>query len=471
MALQLLGRLLHSLSGMPPPTGKEVFAENGLAAEAGRTKSEGGEQFAFGANWRQFVEKGRLSSESVLSSTQEVRRAIGGAISSFKDLRILDLGCGSGLHSLAFHLLGGRVTSVDVQEDSMEATRRLREAFATSDSGGVWDVTDASALNAKRLASLPVADIVYTWGVLHHTGDLWQGLHNAQLPLAPDGLLLAAVYASEYYDEKENLMLLKRAYLSADARRREHLEIVLGIHWLRPLMMAGRNPFEIMREFSNMRGMNFWTDVRDWLGGWPMEFASTSEVLAFARRSGLHCVGVRRYGGNTEYALTRRSGVQRWTANRVCTPLDAFEEDRSGSIASVQRRFYYWSDEGGEGVTSARMASKRRWWKSQLPKSFVEYSDDMVQPQRDRLLLVDADGVPFGYPTAHFARPDALADHSLTLHAFWEGMAYVSPGETAIDSIKGLQACLLPSAVLSESEDAAIRVAAERGLARLSSQT
>ena len=45
-----------------------------------------------------------------------------------------------------------------------------------------------------------------------------------------------------------------------------------GIYWLRPQLKAGKNPFEVLRNFSEMRGMDFWTDVRDWLGGWPRSF-------------------------------------------------------------------------------------------------------------------------------------------------------------------------------------------------------
>ncbi|CAK0898333.1 unnamed protein product, partial [Prorocentrum cordatum] len=140
---------------------------------------------------------------------------------------------------------------------------------------------------------------------------MWQALHNAQLPLADDGLLVAALYAEEFFDEKPNLMTLKEAYRSADAKLKENLEISLALHWMRPPMRAGINPFDVVRGFEGMRGMDFWTDVRDFLGGWPMQFASASQVLAFARRSGLRCVGIRRYGGNTEFSLARPAGVAR----------------------------------------------------------------------------------------------------------------------------------------------------------------
>ena len=60
----------------------------------------------------------------------------------------------------------------------------------------------------------------------------------------------------------------------------------------------------------------------DTLGAIHTRFVSTSAVLSFIRSTGLRCVGVRRNGGNTEFALTRPGkGVARWTAGRVCEGL------------------------------------------------------------------------------------------------------------------------------------------------------
>ena len=299
VSLQLLGRTLYQISELPPPPGPK----------------EG--QFAFGRNWQQFVERG-LSAGQVVSSVREVRSLVGraGAFTASPELhglKVLDLGCGSGLSSLAFRLQGAKVFSVDVQEESLEATKTLRGRFGEE---ALWQIQKVSALDSWALANLEPVDIVYTWGVLHHTGDVWQAIHNAQLPMAEDGLLLVAVYAEEFFDEKQQILEMKEYYHNASVRQQEHLDIAIGIYWLRPLLRAGVNPFEIMTNFTAMRGMDFWTDVRDWLGGWPMEFISASDMFSFAHRAGLRCVGVQRNGGNTEFTLTRPAGVARWTAGR-----------------------------------------------------------------------------------------------------------------------------------------------------------
>ena len=449
VTVQILGRLLYQLADLPPPPGPRSL--------------EG--QFSFGQNWQQFVHRGRLSMYGLLSSVREVRGFFGTA--GLQGLRVLDLGCGSGLSSLAFRLLGAHVVSADVQEESLEAAKSMKSVFiphvpGRNDEDHAWTFKKLSALDAWSLAAIQPFDVVYTWGVLHHTGDVWQAVHNAQLPLADDGLLIVAVYAEEFYDEKENIIMMKQFYRNASVKQQEHLDIAVGLFWLRPLLHSGKNPFEVLRNFSEMRGMEFWTDVRDWLGGWPTEFISTSAMLSFARRMGLHCINVRRNGGNTEFAFTRPAGWLRWTAGRSCLLLDGFQEDVTGSFLQLQQKLYHWP---------IGASSERRWWLASLPESMRQHSDGDAVPQKNRLLLVTRSGEPFGYPTAQFARPDSVRDLRLSLYSFWEGLAYVSPGQVTVgpsprgvpwedraqEPLSGLQACLLPVAELSPAEEAEIR--------------
>lgn len=460
VAIQFLGRTLYQLADLPPPPGSENL-----------------EQFAFGRNWRQFVEK--ISVEGLISSVKELRGLVGP--SNLHGLTVLDLGCGSGLSSLSFKILGANVISVDVQDESLEASRHLQMRFKSvlnnvSSEDSTWQFEKASVLDAWALAARKPVD-VYTWGVLHHTGDVWQAIHNAQLPLREDGLLLVAVYAEEFYDEKDNILMMKDFYRKANRRQQEHLDIAVGIYWLRPLLRAGKNPFEVLRNFSQMRGMDFWTDVRDWLGGWPTEFVSTSAMLSFVKHTGLRCVHVRRNGGNTEFALTKPGpGVQRWTAGRICEDLE-FQEDFTQTLPLLQQSLYHWPETMQETM-------ERRWWISRLPDWMRNYSDGNDNPQKDRLLLIRKSGEPFGYPSAQFARPDSIRDLRLSLYAFWEGFAYISPGtpddwmgdsipkgvpfrvkgDTA-DTDTQLRACLLPLAEVSLQQEAEIRVlATEAGL-------
>ena len=120
-----------------------------------------------------------------------------------------------------------------------------------------------------------------------------------------------------------------------------------------------------------------------------------------------------------------------------------FEEDLTGTFFALQQKLYYWP---------LNTTSPRRWWSSALPQWMWNHSDDYVEPQKDRLLLLGASGEPFGYPTAHFARPDALKDGRNAFYSFWDGRVYVSP-EAEVPSVAGLQACLLPAAELTQIQE------------------
>jgi len=53
------------------------------------------------------------------------------------------------------------------------------------------------------------------------------------------------------------------------------------------LLLKGRNPLRVMREYSrNSRGMEWYLDVTDWVGGYPFEYASIQQVRAFLEPRG-----------------------------------------------------------------------------------------------------------------------------------------------------------------------------------------
>ena len=105
--------------------------------------------------------------------------------------RFLDIGCGSGLHALAALRLGAsEVVALDIDSDSVATTRRLLESRA---SGQRWSTLEASVFDLQP-QMLGLFDVVYSWGVLHHTGDMYRALRAAAALLAPDGRFLFALY-------------------------------------------------------------------------------------------------------------------------------------------------------------------------------------------------------------------------------------------------------------------------------------
>src|SRR5687768_16367034 len=147
-----------------------------------------GERFAFGANWSRFLE--------VISEAR-----IGRAVESLKEMlrtdsleghRFLDAGSGSGLFSLAARRLGATVHSFDFDPQSVACARELKRRFFRGDPA--WTIEQGSVLDATFVSSLGQFDLVYSWGVLHHTGAMWTALEHAAIPVAPGGKLFIAIY-------------------------------------------------------------------------------------------------------------------------------------------------------------------------------------------------------------------------------------------------------------------------------------
>jgi 2-polyprenyl-6-hydroxyphenyl methylase/3-demethylubiquinone-9 3-methyltransferase len=241
-------------------------------------RSESAERvtFSFGRNWLSFVRS--LRPEDVKRAQEDIERLLPGAVAG---KTVVDVGCGSGIHSLSFLRLGaGRVLSLDVDPASVKATRLL---WGAEGSPSGWEIREGSILDPAFTRDLGRFDIVYSWGVLHHTGQLANAIGRASDLVAPEGRLLISIYARG--PNYENHLALKRAYNRASflGKRlmiaREIKEIMVG-RW-----RAGMNPLRWNQKKE--RGMNVYHDLVDWLGGLPYEVASPEEVKLAASNQGL----------------------------------------------------------------------------------------------------------------------------------------------------------------------------------------
>ena len=225
--------------------------------------AEDGLRYGFGKNWADFIEK-NFSEDAVTAAQNRLTEFL--RVNSLAGRTFLDIGCGSGLHSLAAYRLGAeRVISFDYDHDSVATTERLRRHAGKPAN---WTVGQGSVLDRPFLEALDKADVIYSWGVLHHTGDMWDAIRNAALPMKPDGIFYIALYSADAYVDPAAAYWLK-------IKRRYNLQGPIGkrlMEWwyvwkfhIVPTWKAGGNPLDLMRR-SHDRGMIFWTDVRDWLG-------------------------------------------------------------------------------------------------------------------------------------------------------------------------------------------------------------
>lgn len=245
--------------------------------------------FSFGRNWEDYLRRA-LTPERVEHATRRTCALLG--LERLDGLSFLDVGCGSGLFSLVAHRLGAaRVLSFDVDERSVACCRELR-ARAGEPAG--WEVARGSILDAAFVAALPRCDVVYAWGVLHHTGDLWGAIEAAASRVAPGGLFALAVYNRVEHSflgalrGSRGALLLKRAYRGGGWAGRRAIEACWVCRDVVKWLVRLRNPLVEIRHYAEQRGMSWWHDVRDWLGGYPYECASAGELFEYCHgRCGL----------------------------------------------------------------------------------------------------------------------------------------------------------------------------------------
>lgn len=258
--------------------------------------------FSFGENWLKYIDD--LSEAQIVQAQDSLLDNLGG--SSIDGRTVIDLGCGSGVFSLGFYSLGAsRLTSVDIDPNSIACTEQLR--LRTPDRER-WTVLRGSVLDDQFVGRLEPADIVYSWGVLHHTGAMWNAIENAMKLVRPGGLLSLALYTRPNHLGLH--MRLKRTYNRSPRTLRPVITALYAGAFLANKLRQGRNPVSYVREYGeSSRGMSFWRDADDWLGGLPFEFASADEVQAFAasRDFSVERVVERSGGGNNDYLLRRNA--------------------------------------------------------------------------------------------------------------------------------------------------------------------
>ena len=178
-----------------------------------------------------------------------------------------------------------------------------------------WSAEQGSVLDPARMRALENFDIVYSWGVLHHTGALWEAMDNAIIPRKQDGVVYLALYSSDQYVDPPaaHWVKVKRAYNKRNAVGKRMMEWKHASKLFVSSLRQGVMPWTVVRDYG-VRGMDFWTDIKDWLGGWPIEFASYAEVDAWGRANGLTIVNASVGEGCTEYILADPAHNAQWKA-------------------------------------------------------------------------------------------------------------------------------------------------------------
>src|SRR5262249_27988004 len=146
-------------------------------------------RFEFGRNWQRFLQC--LDEERIAEAEKSLRTML--KVHSLDGKSFLDIGCGSGLFSLAAMRLGAaKVHSFDYDPRSVACAELLRQRKYLGTNK--WTIEAGNVLDANYLSRLGEYDVVYSWGVLHHTGDMWRALGNVIPLVAKGGRLFIALY-------------------------------------------------------------------------------------------------------------------------------------------------------------------------------------------------------------------------------------------------------------------------------------
>jgi 2-polyprenyl-3-methyl-5-hydroxy-6-metoxy-1,4-benzoquinol methylase len=266
------------------------------------------EHFAFGKNWLKFL--GRVDEARIDQAKASFQSFVGSEDLTGKSF--LDVGCGSGLSSLVARRRGMTVTAFDYDPDAVVCSSEMRRRFDCH--CDLWRVERGDVLDKDYMEGLGQFDLVYAWGSLHHTGQLWHAMENTVSRVRDTGQLYVAIY-NDQGGTSRRWRAVKRLYRALPVFLRPALVAAfVPLQWGKTIVRDSFNgrPLSTWLSYSKERGMSPWNDMVDWVGGYPFEVAKPEEVFDFVLQRGFSLEKLKTCGGGlgcNEFLFRKISAV------------------------------------------------------------------------------------------------------------------------------------------------------------------
>jgi 2-polyprenyl-3-methyl-5-hydroxy-6-metoxy-1,4-benzoquinol methylase len=247
-------------------------------------------QFDFGRNWDAFS-RTALTPERIDSARKSFLQLMDRI--PMRDRTFLDIGFGQGLSLLLAAEAGAKVTGCDINPLCGEVLRRNQQFFTPSVScmeiptviGSILEPAVIENLRQKAQRTEHRYDIVHSWGALHHTGEMHAAIANAVSLVSENGYLVLAIYNRHWTSPIWEV--IKRVYVYSPMVIQH---VLAGL--LLPFISIAKFATTRKNPFSQERGMDFYYDVIDWVGGYPYEFAAINEIQAKMELLSFKCLKV-----------------------------------------------------------------------------------------------------------------------------------------------------------------------------------
>ncbi|MFX0132199.1 MAG: class I SAM-dependent methyltransferase [Candidatus Hodarchaeota archaeon] len=253
--------------------------------------------FSFGKNWQKFLKnltKTKLKNAE-LSLTDFLKS------NNLKGKTFLDIGCGSGIFSYAaFNLNAKKIVSFDIDPFSVECCKYLHKRAGAPKN---WEVYRGSILDDQFISELGTFDIVYAWGVLHHTGKMWDAIKKSTKLVKSSGYYYIAIYNKVDGKFGSKFWLkIKKISNTHPIIGKYIFETIYILKYFTINLLKMKNPFKQIEIHEQLRGMDWRRDVSDWFRGYPYEFATIEEIVNFVKSNIdselIHIKHTRGYGNN-----------------------------------------------------------------------------------------------------------------------------------------------------------------------------